>query len=457
MLLLMAACDSKLDIVPKGKTVLDNIDDLKLLLNQMYTVDTPLNDLSIICNESYSYYNRVPIILAQNNTLAKAYLAYDESIDRTKLVSQDSRYNQLYSYINYMNVLIDKIDVTEGDETMKMQISAEAHIMRAYFHWLLVNLFASQYNNAETASQEGGIPYVNDLNIQNIKEKQTLGQVYDNILADCADEYIKALPDKHSNIYRGDKAWGNAVRAKVLMQMKRYSDALPYALTSLQYNSTIQDRSTIMTTYDWSLPRVIDDNLVLIAGPLSPYGEALSIETVAKFEPGDYVKDYARYGATKSGDYAWSPIFGLSKSGIDGSLYYVGSSTYINTWGITSDRMYYTAAECYIRIGKYQEGLDLVNKVRKYRIDSTHYTEFKASTEDTAMKLLQKAKWIECIATYENFFDCKRWNTEDNYKTTITRVIPNIGTYSLRPDSPLWIFPFGSDNVSFNPTLTQNY
>lgn len=71
--------------------------------------------------------------------------------------------------------------------------------------------------------------------------------------------------------------------------------------------------------------------------------------------------------------------------------------------------------------------------------------------------MLQRAKWIECIGTYENFFDCKRWNTEANYKRTITRSLGDYGTFSIKPESPLWVLPFPANATRYNPTLTQNY
>ena len=80
--------------------------------------------------------------------------------------------------------------------------------------------------------------------------------------------------------------------------------------------------------------------------------------------------------------------------------------------------------------------------------------------EEEAMKLLQDAKWIECIGTYENFFDCKRWNTEEKYKRTITKTIPINGeerTFSIAPNSPLWVLPFPANAVQYNSSLTQNY
>jgi pentatricopeptide repeat protein len=124
--------------------------------------------------------------------------------------------------------------------------------------------------------------------------------------------------------------------------------------------------------------------------------------------------------------------------------------------------MYYVAAECYIRTRQIQKGLDLINKVREKRIEPDAYKPFTASTEQDAMALLQRAKFIECLATYDNFFDRKRWNTEADYKETLTRHITlkqsgKTMEFSIAPDSKLWIFPFPLNATRNNSNLTQNY
>jgi tetratricopeptide (TPR) repeat protein len=453
------SCD--LDIVPKGKSTLGTLADLELLLNKPEFDGKPCIDLGVICNECYGQYENVELALKTKNTLKYAYMAYDESVDRALLATKDSKYTTGYSYINYMNVILSKIDAVEGDAAEKAEIAAEAHVMRAYFHFLLVNIYAKQYNSA-TAENDGGIAYVTDTQLDNVKQKLTVAEVYKNILADCSDEYIAALPDKAPNVIRGSKAWGNAVRATVLFQMKNYTDALTYAQAALKYNSTIEDRTSIVNTHKWTLPATSENNILYVS-PLSiktdiPNWEVISLETNQYFEDGDLVKNYAyANGKVVKGDEAWNADYGYYDSGIDGVLEYNCYDTYVNAYGLTVERIYYLAAECYIRNGQIGEGLDLVNKIRKYRIDTEHYKDFTASTEEDAMALLQKAKFIENIGTYENFFDRKRWNTEDKYKKTITRNVGELGTYSIKPDSKLWILPFPLRATENNPTLTQNF
>ncbi len=461
-LTILPACEDQLDITPKGKTILNTVTDLETLLNQEYYLGGgPIEDLSTICNEAYSHMSSISDILANQNTLDYAYLTYDETIDRALLTPNDTRYSQLYKYINYMNVILDKLEDAEGDDSRKEKVEAEARIMRAYLHWLAVNIYAAQYDEA-TAAESGGIAYVTDTDVFKRKDKQTIAKVYEQILADCDEKYIAQLPDAAPNVARGGKAWGNAVRAKVLMQMKKYEEALPYALKSIEYNGQIEDRSVIKEIGAWTLTQDVENNLMYIMGsiPGLPLGEILSAETAALFETGDYVKDYTN-GAM--GDGAWSSMYGTMLGNAMGCLMYLDFSgnVFINAYGITSDRMYYTAAECYIRTGEIDKGLELVDRVRARRIEACQPFQGTAADEKTAMALLQKAKWIECISTYENFFDSKRWNSEADYKRTITRDLITLDgdsySYSLAPDSPLWIFPFPNDARSHNESLTLNY
>ena len=447
---MFTSCDDKLDIIPKGMTTLENVEDLEALLNQEYMLMTPVQqDLGLICNETFGVFGSVPQILSQPNTSEYAWLTGDESIDRAALTTNDARYEAAYKYINYMNVVISKMEDASGDGANKAQYIAEARVIRAYFHWLLVNIHAKQYDDA-TAEKEGGIAYVDNTNVGEEKTKLSLADTYKRILEDCSDEVISALPLKTENVERADQAFGNAVRAKVLMQMKHYSEALPYAQAAIRINGTIEDRSTITSSMSWSVPNTAPQNILYVGGSMrvSPTFEVLTRETSQLFEDGDYVVNYDLMGG-------WQDA--AEDAGIDGTLEYWGWSTYGNLYGITSDRMYYLTAECLIRTGKIQDGLQMVDRIRAKRVENYEPFAQGNPSEQEAMAKLQRAKWIECIGSYENFFDCKRWNTEANYKRTITRDLGEYGTYTLKPESPLWVLPFPSNVTRYNPSMTQNY
>lgn len=448
----LSACDDKLDIVPKGQVTLQRVDELELLLNQEYMISSPpASDLGVVCGETVGMFDQVSAVMAQPNTSKYALMAWDETVNRAVLTVQDQRYEDIYRYVNYMNVVIEKMPEARGDEARKPQLIAEARVMRAYFHWLAVAIYAKQYD-AATADTEGGVAYCTGTDVMEKKAKLTLAETYKRILDDCADDVIDLLPDSRGdNACRGDKAWGNAVRAIVLMQMKRYAEALPYAQKAFAMRPQMFDRSTIKQSGSWTQKQDEANVFVYIGAGIRacPFCVMLSLETDKLFEDNDYVKQYDVPG--------WDDTAGESYSGIAGVACYMGFGTMLNVWSPTSEQMRYVAAECLIRTGRIDEGLALIDDVRRLRVEDALPFAGTATTEKDAMALLQKAKWIECIATPFNYLDMKRWNSEPDYQRTLKRNLGANGTYTLAPKSPLWVMPFPANAVRFNETLTQNY
>ncbi len=448
--LLNVSCDDELDITPKGKVTLGTVSELELLLNQEYQLgDYPANSLGILCGESVGLFDQVSAVLSQTNTVKYALMAFDEHINRATLTTEDVRYNSIYRYVNYMNTVINKMDEATGDASLKPRLVAEACVMRAWLHFLAVNIYAKQYD-AATAETEGGIAYVTTMEVTEQKQKKTIAETYRLILDDCSDAIIAQLPDDHgTQTMRGDKAWGNAVRAIVLMQMKRYAEALPYAQEAIRLRPQIFDRSSIKTSTEWIQNETEACNFLYMEGAarVAPTMEMLTEEAATLFEDDDYVMKYEKTG--------WSLSYGKMYSGLPNIRMFMGWSTMCNVYGLTSEQLHYVAAECLIRTGKIDDGLTLVDKVRQKRIENC--VPLTATTEKEAMDKLQKAKFIECLATPFNFFDRRRWNSEADYRKVITHKLGTLGTFSLQPESPLWVQPFPMNAVRYNSSLTQNY
>ena len=444
------SCEDKLDIIPKGKVTLATVDELELLLNQEYLLgDFPSDNIGILAGESVGTFDQVSAVLSQRNTVKYALMAFDESVDRATLTTVDERYNNIYKHINYMNTVITKMDKATGDESKKSALVAEARVMRAWLHFLAAVIHAPQYD-ASIAENAGGIAYVTNIDVTEQKGKLSLASTFQHILDDCSDQVIQLLPQDHgAQFMRGDRAWGNAVRAMVLFQMKRYTEALPYALEAIRLRPHIFDRSVIKQTGEWIQGAESANNFLYIGGAarVSPTMTMLTIEAGNLFEAGDYVINYESVG--------WSLDYGKMYSGLEGVRMFMGWGTCCNVYGLTSEQLHFVAAECLIRTQKIKEGLDLVNTVRHFRVENC--LPLEADSEREAMALLQRVKFVEQFDTPFNFFDRKRWNTEPDYRADVTHCLGSMGTFTLKPESPLWIMPFPVNAVRYNPTLTQNY
>jgi starch-binding outer membrane protein, SusD/RagB family len=469
--LLLPACKKFTDITPKGSNILNRVSDLDLLLNFNFTASSAAGDtlsakstaqsafspydVGNLVNDTYAYTTNIPsLISSKPQILNYAYTVYDESVDRKTLAVTDIKYEKLYFIINNVcNVVIKNATTAAGDAAAANQYKAEAYILRAYLHYLLVNFYAKGYNPA-TADTTGGIPYVKEDNITSVpNKKSTVAEVYANIQADIdAALQLKSLPKIPANNMRVGLGFAYAVKAEVLLTVGNYTGALDAANQSLAINSYVNDDRLFVPvgTAPFGKPVLTaPENLFYMAYQGSPLVSTPSLEiTNAIYEPGNiinsYVKPYYPSG---------NPFTGLP----DSKLWLVSGVTYaINTGGLTTSDTYLIKAECLARTGDLNGALTIINQIRQYRIHPSVYSPVTASTEAGVMALLMRTSRIELLYTMRNYLNIKRWNSDDTYKQTIGRTINGV-TYSLKPESPLWIFPFPQSATSYNPNLTQNY
>lgn len=106
-------------------------------------------------------------------------------------ISQDTPsyfWTTTYDAIAHSNEVLAVIDNLPGDRALKDAVKGEALLTRAYGHFMLVNLFAKDYN-PETAAQDLGIPFVNEPETEFVKQykRHTIEEVYDFIEDDLEE------------------------------------------------------------------------------------------------------------------------------------------------------------------------------------------------------------------------------------------------------------------------------
>ena len=149
LILGFAACENYVDITPTGKK----------------TVDSTETYYELVALPNRSYYPSSFALLSDNvwskesNIIGKEYLSSDginmtfnEDADRKEL-SDNNLYANCYQYILRSNIVISLVDHSTGDKDVKELAKAEAKIMRAWDHFILVNTFAKAYN-PETAATD---------------------------------------------------------------------------------------------------------------------------------------------------------------------------------------------------------------------------------------------------------------------------------------------------------------
>lgn len=464
-IMLAASCSKFTDVQPKGKNLLATTDQLEMLLNAEFSLEDI--DMRQMAGDAIRAFENIPTLLGKPNKTRQAILlSWDEAnIDKmAELTTSDRTYSDAYGIIGKIsNAILSKVDDASGPESVKTQLKCEALVLRAYYHYILVNKFAKAYNPA-TADNDPAIPYVTEeWDISQPTEKATVKEVYDNILSDLDEAIqINALPVTAVNRMRMNKASAYAVKALALMNMQQFDEASAAAKQALTFNSVVSNYNQMLsslTGYITTYPVVLRPHLKVEEDIFYTYGleffNAITTHAWNAFEPGHASRDKM---ASDRMMYDYMMGMGMSYIGLDYTFTFDLESGW-NGSGVKTTQMYLIVAEAEIRKGNFDAGMDALDAIRINRIDPSVYAPLKGNVnnmQDAIMNLKRTAHG-ENVYTLHNFINKKRWNLFDEYKETLSRTIGG-NVYELRPDSKLWIFPLPANAVNINPNLLpQNY
>ncbi len=465
--LIISSCSDFTDIQPKGKNLLSTTGELEMLLNTEFYMEP--TDCREMCGDAMRNFSNIPTLLS-NPTKTRKSIIYtwdDSNQDKmAELTSSDSDYGEWYGIIGRIsNPILSCVDDAEGDDAFKSQLRCEALILRAYFQYLIVNKFAKAYNPS-TAATDPGVPYVHeDWDITIPTEKSTVQEVYDQILADCdAAIELNALPNEAINRMRICKPCAYAVKALALISMQKFDEAETVAKQALAINGEVDDYNTILTTqtgyliggvYPVILRPILKcaEDLFYIHG--IEFFNAIPTDSWNAFEAG-----HACHDKMDTDRLMYDNMMGMGSMyiGLDYTFTYDLNSGW-NEVGMKTTHMYLIIAEAEIRKGNYGEAMKALDAIRVCRIDPSVYAPLEGTVSNAtdAIAHLKQTAHGENIYSVYGFINKKRWNLLDGYKQTITREIAGV-TYTLTPDSPMWIFPFPQNAVNNNPNLLpQNY
>lgn len=466
--LLFSSCESFTDLEPKGKNLLTTTDQLEMLLNTEY--DGSAKDMRLIAGDMiYAYSNIATIISQPVKTRNVIIWTYDEAnMDKmAELTSSDGDYSTYYGYIGTIaNPILTKIDAATGSDAAKKQLKCEALTLRAWSFYILVNKFAKAYNPATAASDPGIILMTEDKDIQTSLPKSTVEEVYQQILKDINEAIeIDGLPEVAVNKMRFNKPAAYAVKALALLSMQKYDEAEEAAKQAIAINGAVNDYNTsyLGTTQGYmtggTYP-VINrgkkgtDEDYFLNGNLEFYNAYTPI-TMANFEDGHAYKDKMN-NMNMAYDYLMDA--GESMLGESGFNFTYDLNSLWNDGGLRSTQMYLAIAECETHKGHFDTAMEYLDKVRVNRIDPAKYEALKGkvSTEAEAIKHVKQVTMNEDIYSINIFIDKKRWNQCEGWKQDYSRTLAG-KTYTIKPDSKMWIFPFPQNVVNNNSQITQNY
>lgn len=444
--LLSSSCDY-LDVVPKGKFVVEDVEDYM----QMLETPQPYFDIDMfgyVADEKGR--PAVLDVLNYRYPHISAAILWDESIERVQyLAKEDVLYNSAYKRIAKYNIIINGMPDAKGDGNLKALGIAQAKILRAYHHFFLVNAYAKMYT-PETAATDRGIIIQTEFNMEVTRPQSTVAQVYKSI-EDDIEAALPNLPDETPNVFLPGKALGYALKAKVALFKGEFDKALTAALEVEKFGYELIDLVALYNTNPMmpqmlSYPRENSEAIFHQCGSMenSSAMQILNPGTVNKFDAGDTRLSIFFYPSP--------PARPTMERGARMFTNMMMPSNY-NVAGIRFSEVCLMIAECYARKDDYTNAMKYLNAIRVKRILPANYTPRTASSKTEAIQLIRKERDVELVLTCNKFFDMRRFMAED--KTVLRKTFEG-QEYTLNPGSHLLVLPFSVEAMQGNPNLIQN-
>ena len=461
-------CDNYIDITPKGAV----------------TVDSAQQYYELIATPMRAYYPSSFILLSDDQWVKESEIlgfesisadginfTFNEKADRT-ILPDNNLYENIYSFILRSNLVIDNVDKGQGSQELKTLAKAEARTFRAFDHFLAVNTFAKAYN-PETAASDGGVCIMDCYDLEATPVKSTVAEVY-NFIINELERAVPLLEEKPVNIYHPNRAFGYALLAKVYLFHRDWAKAQEAAEQSLKLNSQLADYNLIndaggtaryknfakdgnpeVLSYHWMAGWGGGEQVCLYHyGMISPELKSLFESNDLRYslflrDTGTSITSWFDSG---SGAAIWTP-----------AITNLDRFTYMSV-GLRTAEVYLIMAEALARQNNLTEAANYVSQLRDKRIKGGNGHVDAPATQVEMVKMIIDERRKELLFGFNRFFDLKRLNIEPAYQKTITRVFPvlNISeahpqqTYTLKPDSRLYVIPFPHSARDKNPNLTLN-
>lgn len=447
VMLIFTSCDDYLDIEPKGQVILAKVEEYNNIFNDVNFLHGQyfIGPESQVTDEYWPFNEQN--IIDNTRPVETANFLWDESADRVSNQLTDFFYDFAYQRISRYNIILQEVLDAKGNDADKKEVFAKAKVLRAFNHFMLVNTYATHYD-ASTAASDKGVFLVKEFDLEQALVQSTVQEAYDFILEDI-NAAIPDLLDVTLNPMHPNKAFGYALLAKVNLFMKNFPAALEAANQSLAFNDVIFDMVAWHNLGSPSFPVQKNpavefdtpENLYYTGGQWGRPSGLVGQVAIDRFGMGDIRLDdfYA---------VPWwipNPNFML----------WFNNDYKHNTGGIKTTEVLLMKAECLARADDVAGAMSIVNALRVKRILPLNYVDLTAANSTEAVELVIEERARELVNTQNRFWDMRRLNTETAFAKTYTRDF-NSQTYSIAPDSHIFIMPFAKTATDRNESLQQN-
>ena len=426
--MMFTSCDNFLDITPTGKVIASTGEEYRAMLTYEYKYFPKDRHMTTVRTDELKFSGSTAS--SDLDAYLDLWLWKDENPSpTTSYFSWRSYYHAIY-IANY--IIEHQEEITDASAKNINQLVGEAYMMRAYCHFLLVNLYAEPYTHCTPATTRG-VPMMLEADVNAIPGSSSVETIYQQVLSDIAEaeQRLNVTKWDEGENYRFNTISAQALRARTYLYMGRWQEALTAAKAVIAAHGDLEDLNVSSALLPDSYQSA--ENIVA----LEQFSSNLS--TVINQPSNDFISLY-RTGDQRKSKYfkrATSTTWTLLKS--DGYCSFRSAEAYL------------TAAEAAAQLNDLTGAVDLLKPLLQKRLNATAYQD--ALDLMAPMNQSQLLQEIYDERARELAFEGHRWY--DLRRTTQPALTRTYGgqTYTLTPEKYTMRFP--TEAVESNPEIER--
>lgn len=272
VILLFSSCDSFLDIQPVGKVIPTTADEFRSLITEAYV--TVPDDRGLASFRSDEITMDASMAANDLNSYKDIWIWNDYAASEN---TATFKWRQFYHVLFIANYVIESEHLIEnGTVEETRQMIGEAYMLRAYMHFMLVNLHAPAYTKCEPATTKA-IPLKLNSDTEETLSRNTVAEVYASIVSDLdsAEEYLNVAEWELGLNYRFTTLSVDALRSRVYLYMGDWEKSLIASQSVLAKKDALADLSSILPNDFQSIESIVSLEEVMSA----QYARASKVST----------------------------------------------------------------------------------------------------------------------------------------------------------------------------------
>ncbi len=431
--LLFGSCDSFLDIQPVGKVIPTTADEFRSLITEAYA--TIPDDRGLASFRSDEIIMDASMPATDLNSYKDIWIWNDYAASEN---TATFKWRQFYHVLFIANYVIESEQMIENGSIEEIrQMVGEAYMLRAYMHFVLVNLHAPAYTHCDPTTTKA-VPLKLDSDTEKTLSRNTVDEVYASIVSDLdsAEKYLNVDEWETGLNYRFTTLSVDALRSRVYLYMGEWEKSLLASKAVLAKKSSLADVTSILPNDYQSIESIVSLEEVMSA----QYARASKVSTTL----------FKMYG---SGDQRRTKFYKqVTASNIQ--LIKGGSNQYSCTLRV--GEMYLNAAEAALNGGSknpIEDARTYILVLQKARFTTSGYAK-----KETAVNAMTKDELLQEIydeRARELAFEGHRWF--DLRRTTRPRIVKTFNgeEFVLEQDDERYTIRIPAEAIEANPNLAN--